>query len=202
MWLTQIVDFGKGMVIIMTDEQLLILLREKPEQGVHEMMNSYGGAIATICRNFLYDFSEHDIEETIADTFIHFWRHLDRFELKKGYTIKSYLYAIARNASKDRRRKAKKEDIFSIEELALDLPVEYDFEQEIQRREYEAILHTCLENMKEPDKSVFLYRYFYGYRVKDIAEKLGLSTKQVENILYRGKEKLRNDLLERGIVYE
>ena len=61
------------MVIIMTDEQLLIVLREKPEQGVHEMMNSYGGAIATICRNFLYDFSEHDIEETIADTFIHFW---------------------------------------------------------------------------------------------------------------------------------
>ena len=58
----------------MTDEQLLLLLRNNPEQGVHEMMRVYGGSVATICRNFLYDFSDHDIEEVIADTFIQFWR--------------------------------------------------------------------------------------------------------------------------------
>lgn len=186
----------------MTDEQLLLLLRKNAEQGVHELMKLYGGAVATICRNFLYDFSENDIEETIADTFIHFWRNLKKFELKESYTIKSYLYAIARNAARDKRRKAKKEDVFSLEELSLELPSGYDLEQEVQRREYEAILHTSLEKMREPDKSVFLYRFFYGYRVKDIAEKLLLSTKQVENILYRGKEKLRKDLMERGLVYE
>lgn len=186
----------------MTDEQLLLLLRNNPEQGVHEMMRVYGGSVATICRNFLYDFSDHDIEEVIADTFIQFWRNLEKFERKENYTIKSYLYAIARNAARDKRRKAKKEDVFSLEELSLELPDGYDLEQEVQRREYEAVLHTCLENMREPDKSVFLYRYFYGYRVKDIAEKLTIGVKQVENILYRGKEKLRNDLLERGIVYE
>lgn len=186
----------------MSDEILLLLLRERPEQGIHEMIRMYGKAVATICRNFLYDFSENDIEEVIADTFIYFWRNLDKFELKENYTIKSYVYAIARNAARDRRRKAKKEDVFSLEELSLELPDGYDLEQEVQRREYEAVLHTCLEGMREPDKSVFLYRYFYGYRIKDIAEKLLLSTKQVENILYRGKEKLRRDLLERGLVYE
>lgn len=186
----------------MTDEQLLLLLRNNPEQGVHEMMRLYGGSVATICRNFLYDFSDYDIEEVIADTFIQFWRNLEKFERKESYTIKSYLYAIARNAARDKRRKAKKEDVFSLEELSLELPDGYDLEQEVQRREYEAVLHTCLENMREPDKSVFLYRYFYGYRVKDIAEKLTIGAKQVENILYRGKAKLRNDLLERGIVYE
>ena len=86
-----------------------------------------------------------------------------------------------------------------MEELSLELPSEYHLENEVERRSCEAILHTCLEQMKEPDKSVFLYRYFYGYKVKDIAEMLSLSVKQVENLLYRGKEKLRKDLLERGI---
>lgn len=186
----------------MSDERLLLLLKENPEQGIHEMMKLYGGAVATICRNFLYDFVEADIEETIADTFINFWKNREQFELKENYSLKSYLYAIARNAARDRRRKARKEDIFSLEELSLELPAGYDLEQEVQRKQYEAVLHTCLEQMREPDKSVFLYRYFYGYKVQDIADKLSLNAKQVENILYRGKEKLRRDLQERGLVYE
>lgn len=186
----------------MSDEILLMLLKKNPEQGIHELMKLYGGAVATICRNFLYDFAEDDIEETIADTFINFWRNRDRFELNKNYSLKSYLYAIARNAARDKRRKATKADVFSLEELSLELPAGYDLEQEMQRKQYEAVLHTCLEQMREPDKSVFLYRYFYGYKVQDIAEKLLLNAKQVENILYRGKEKLRKDLVERGVVYE
>lgn len=183
----------------MNDQELLSLLRKHPEQGIHKLMALYGGAIATICRNFLYDCSEEDVEEAIADTVIHFWKNLNKFELKENYSLKSYLYAIARNVARDLRRKQRKEDIFSMEELSLELPSEYHLENEIERRRCEAALHTCLEGMKEPDKSVFLYRYFYGYKVKDIAELLALSSKQVENILFRGKDKLRKDLLERGI---
>lgn len=186
----------------MSDEQLLILLKENPEQGIHKLMTLYGGAIATICRNFLYDFTADDIEETIADTFISFWKHIEQFELKENYSLKSYLYAIARNAARDKRRKAKRADIFSLEELSLDLPDGFDLENEVQRKQHEAILHTCLEQMREPDKSVFLYRYFYGFKIQDIAAKLSLSHKQTENILYRGKERLRKDLIERGFLYE
>ena len=161
----------------------------------------YGGSISTICKNFLYDCNEHDIEEAISDTFIHFWKYLDKFELNKNYSLKSYLYTIARNVSRDRRRRLKKVDIFSIEELSLELPSTYSTEKEMVRKEMEATLHTCLEKMQEPDKSVFLYRYFYGYKINDIANLLQLPSKKVENILYRGKEKLRSDLYERGIFH-
>ena len=186
----------------MTDQELLTLLRKHPEQGIHKMMTLYGGAIAAICRNFLYDCSVEDIEEAIADTYIHFWKNMDNYKLKENYSVKSYLYAIARNVARDLRRKQKKADIFSVEELSLELPSEYHLENEIERRRCEAVLHTCLEQMKEPDKKVFLLRYFYGYKVKDIAGILSLSAKQVENILYRGKEKLRKDLMERGIFHD
>lgn len=186
----------------MNDKNLLLLLKQHPEQGIHKLMTLYGGAISTICRNFLYDCSESDIEEAIADTFIHFWKHREKFELKENYSLKSYLYAIARNTARDSRRKLQKSDIFSIEELSLELPSEYHLENEIERKRCEAILHTCLEEMKEPDKSIFLYRYFYGYKIKDIAQILSLTPKQVENTLFRGKDKLRNDLLERGIFHE
>lgn len=185
----------------MTDLELLNILKTNPERAIHELMTRYGGAVSTICRNFLYDCSEDDVEEAIADTFIHFWRHRDSFTLKPNYSVKSYLYAIARNAATDIRRKQKKADIFSIEELSLDLPSEFHLENELERKECEAILHTCLEQMKEPDKSVFLYRYFYGYGIQEIAAMLSLSKKQVENLLYRGKDRLRRDLMNRGIFH-
>lgn len=64
----------------MKDEELLEILNRSPEQGVRELMNRYGGAVATICKNFLYDFPESDIEETIADTFIRFWENREQFQ--------------------------------------------------------------------------------------------------------------------------
>ncbi len=186
----------------MSDEELLRLIRKNSERGMREMISAYGGAVGTICRNYLYDFPESDVEEAIADTFIHFWKKRESFVLKQGYCIKGYLYAIARNVARDKRRKAKREDIYSLEELSLDLADSYDLESELERRECEMLLHESLAGMKEPDKSIFLYRYFYGFGRKDIAEKLSLSLKQVENILYRGKEKLRRDLVGRRYFSE
>ena len=185
----------------MNDQELLELLKNNPNQAIHILLELYGGAVSTICGNFLYDCGMEDVEEAIADTFTNFWKKSKEFVLDNRFTLKSYIYAIARNVARDKRRKLKKEDIFSIEELSLELPADFSTEQIVERKEMEAILHTCLENMKEPDKSVFLYRYFYGFKIDDIANILNLPTKKVENILYHGKKKLRNYLHERGIFH-
>ena len=185
----------------MKEKRILLLMEKNPEGAIHEMMNFYGDSIHTICRNFLYDCSEDDIEETVADTYINFWRNRKKFKQDEKYSLKSYLYAIARNAARDKRRSLKKADIFSLEELELVLVSDDNIEMQYEKKEMEAVLHSCLEAMKEPDKTIFLYRYFYGYKTSEIGKMLNLSTKKVENILYRGKDKLRKDLEERGICH-
>ena len=185
----------------MNDQELLELLKNNPNQAIHILLELHGGAVSTICGNFLYDCGKEDVEEAIADTFTNFWKKSKDFVLDDRFTLKSYIYAIARNVARDKRRKLKKEDIFSIEELSLELPADFSTEQIVERKEMEAILHTCLENMKEPDKSIFLYRYFYGFKTGDIAEMMQLPVKKVENILYHGKSRLRSDLQERGIYH-
>lgn len=185
----------------MNDQELLELLRNHPNQGIHILLELYGGAVATICGNFLYDCEKEDVEEAIADTFTNFWKKSKDFVLDDRFTVKSYIYAIARNVSRDKRRKRKRNDIYSLEELSLELPADFSVEQKLEQKEMEAVLHTCLENMKEPDKSIFLYRYFYGFKIGDIAEMLGLSPKKVENILYHGKNRLRRDLQKRRIYH-
>ena len=53
--------------------------------------------------------------------------------------------------------------------------------------------------MKSPDKEIFTLRYFNQNTIKEIANKLVLKTKTVENKLARGKVKLRKQLINIGI---
>lgn len=184
----------------MQEQELIELLKGDPETGIAEALRLYGGAVETICRNFLYDCQEMDIEEAVADTFLKLWKAKDRIGRQKG--LKGYLYEIARNTARDKRRTLNKASIYSLEEVELKLKAPLDVEGDFIRKSNERILHDCLNDTGEPDRSIFVMRYFYGEAIKDIAGKLGMAPKRVENILYRGKERLEKALNERGIFRE
>ena len=73
-------------------------------------------------------------------------------------------------------------------------------------------INTMLDNMdKCSDEDVvkkytalgrFFRTRFYFEKVKDIASRLNLSPKKVENCLYRQKGKLKKSLIEKGVIYE
>lgn len=62
------------------------------------------------------------------------------------------------------------------------------------------ILRQTVDALPPPDREIFIYRYFCELSVREIAERVSLTVKQVENKLYRGKLSLRTQLLERGII--
>ena len=58
----------------MKDLELIQLIKSNPDKGMHILIERYGGAVLTICRNFLYDCPEADVEEVVADAFTNFWK--------------------------------------------------------------------------------------------------------------------------------
>ena len=72
-------------------------------------------------------------------------------------------------------------------------------ENVFMKKQQEQIIHRSVDEMDEPDRSIFILKYFYFFKNRAIAEKLNLSLQQVENRLARNKEKLKAKLLERGI---
>lgn len=184
-----------------TSERILLALKKSPGDGISMALDAYGGPVRTICRNILYDCSREDIEEAVADSFVGLWKSIDRYRIDGEYSLKSYLYGIARNTALNRRRNLKKESLtIPVEDLIIeaDIDLESDFAQKLN----DNIVHNSVNCMDEPTRSVFILRYFYFEKVNDIAARLGLTPKVVENHLYRGKDKLRWELLERGIQYE
>ena len=183
------------------DKKILSLLKKSPEEGLSMSLDTYGGAVKTICKNILNNYSNEDIEECISDTFFKLWSNVDKFKEEKNISLKSYIYAIARNTALDKIRKLKGNDlILPIEEDELGFHI--DMVDNYSKKINNKIIHESINNMDEPDKSIFILRYFYFEKIKDISFKLNLPSKKVENSLYRGKNKLKKSLLEGGIIYE
>ncbi len=183
------------------EKKILSLLKKNPQEGISIALDTYGGAIKTICKNILNDCKDEDIEEAIADTVFKLWKNVEKFKEDKNTSLKSYVYAIARNTSLDKRRQLKGDAmVLPMDEnfLGIEISMEDDYTKKLNNK----IIKATIDDMEEPDKSIFILRYFYYEKVKDISHRLNLPPKKVENCLFRGKEKLKKSLIEGGIIYE
>lgn len=183
------------------EKQVIKLLKQSPEEGLKMAIEIYGSAVKTICTNILDNLEKEDIEEAISDTFFKLWKNIDNFKTNKNTSLKSYVYAIARNVCFDKLRRLNLNlSLFDIDENNLGVSINmYDEYAKIQN---EKIIKETLNKFKEPDKSIFILRFFYFEKIKSIALKLNLNEKKIENILHRSKNKLKDELIKGGIIYE
>lgn len=182
----------------MTEQELLILLKADTEKGLRELIKAYGAAFHTICKNILRDFSEEDIEEVISDILVGIWKSKEHFDESREVSFKSYCYGIARKIALKKRRGCRKNgEVIPLNEDMLE--DSYNLEKQLEKEEEERILSEVMINTEEPLRTIFILRYFYFYKVKEIAALLKISNKKVENYLYRGKKVIKRELLKRGV---
>lgn len=183
----------------MTDVVLIKEIQERPEQGLEKALKAYGGAVKTICGNILGKDRKNDIEECVSEVFFQLWQHCSRYN--PDYPLKNYIYGIARyTALKKRKKMLKDEQTSVVDGIGEDMASAVNVENFVTERENANAIYREMLTFPFPDKEIFLYRYFFWFSIQEIADMLNLSYKAVENRLYRGKEKLRQKLTERGIA--
>ena len=134
-----------------------------------------------------------DLEELSADVFLTLWAH--REELDPTHGLRPWLGTVARNKAKDWLRRRR-------ETLPLDetLPVDrQDTPEEIaQQRDQAARLWAAVDGLGEPDRTLFFRYYYQGDKLKDVARDLGLNSSTAKQRLFRGRQKLKQQLMEGG----
>lgn len=185
-------------VLLQEEKMLLDTIKNNANEGLTIAFDMYGKQIKTICKNILRNYGEEDVEEAISDCFVMLWKSIDKFDEERQSSLRIYFYGIARNVAVDRYRKLSKNETLPLDDLltANEENIEVDFD----KKQAEEILHKVVDEMEEYDRSIFILRYFYFEKISEIARKLNLTNKKVENSLYRGKEKLKNSLLKGGFV--
>lgn len=138
-------------------------------------------------------------EELMEETFFKLAIKKPVFRGKSSF--KTWLYSIGRNAAIDGLRKNSKISFMPIDDYT-DIADEQNIETEYLKEEQKIILHKTLHNLKSDYRQVLYLTYFEDFTIDEAAVIMKKNKKQINNLLYRAKQSLKNELEKGGFVYE
>lgn len=172
----------------MDDEELLEKLNRSGDAGIACALSLYGGTVKSVISRVLY-FSPSDAEECMADTFVALWKN--RRKLKK-VRLRAWLIVTARNLAIDRYRKLKRNT---------DVPMDHRVTAECLPEKDDEISSLVL-SLPDPDKEIFIRKYYFLETSAEIASVTGLTESDVNTRLSRGRRKIKSFIIKQGGLYE
>lgn len=163
-----------------TDESLLSLLRQEPEQGMAALIDEYSGLLWTVCRQYLIN--TEDIKECVNETFSEFYLHMERFVPDKG-ALKGYLAVIARRCAIRRYQANCRCDNAADADAArtADPFAQLEKQDELER---------ALAALDPVDEQIIRMKYYGGMTAREIAVSLNLPYETVKKRQQRSLKKL------------
>ena len=176
------------------DEALIRAIREGDEGAIAQVMDRYSPLLWRVAGAVLgRRAAEEDLEECVADVFIHLWQQPEKFDPRRG-TLKTYLALMARSRATDRLRQLLRREEVPLE--AAPLQAAAGVAEGYLARETLEELRRAVDDLEEPDREILLRRWQEEQTPREIALAMGLAPKQVENRLYRTRLRLRRAVSE------
>ena len=185
----------------MDDRQIVDLYFARSEQALRGTAQKYGKYCFSIAWNILQN--RADAEETVNDTYIGAWNSIPPHQ---PAMLSTYLGKITRRLALKRwaaNRTLKRgggEVSLALEELAGCIPSDFDVESRIETAELTQILNKFVRNLPQPERNVFLCRYWYLCSIEAIARQQNFSQSKVKSMLSRTRKKLYTHLQKEGYL--
>lgn len=173
----------------MNDIAAIAGIKNRDERIINEIIVNYSKLLWPIASAVLKNVgAEQDVEECVADVFIDLWENPDKYNPARG-SLKSWLCMVARCKAIDRYRALSKHSTVPLEGAMMmgRMGMQDALLQEETKRELVAAVNA----LADVEKDILIRRYYYEQKPREIAKALDLPLKQVENYLYRSKQKLR-----------
>ncbi|WP_228425167.1 RNA polymerase sigma factor [Chryseobacterium jejuense] len=167
-----------------SEEELIVLLKEKNENGFHYLYDHYSGALYGIVLRIVQ--SKEYAEEVIQDVFVKIWNSIHQYDASKG-RFYTWIINIARNTAIDYL----KSKGFQNELKNQPLPdfVYNSTELSTVNNSVDYIgFDNVLENLEVDKQELINLSYYQGYTQHEISEKLKIPLGTV-------KTKMRNALM-------
>ena len=176
----------------MTDNEILHLLRETPQQGQRALFDKYYSYVYSIVNRIISGTgSPDDAEECVIDVFASVMMKLVPDD---DCSLKSYIGTAARNAAISMRRtlSAKTGRNISADDE--------DIEENNDRSETSELLLKKVSELGPPDSIIIIQKYYYDKSSKEIAEMVGLNAAAVRVRCGRAMKRLKKLLEAAGIT--
>ncbi|NOU98806.1 sigma-70 family RNA polymerase sigma factor [Paenibacillus planticolens] len=165
------------------DQHLANALRRRLPSALEGLMDRYGNGVYGLVNRILAGAGQtEDVEECVSDVFLAAWRRIDEYDEEKG-SFRTWLLILAKYSALDARRKLlRRPGAGPFEDRVADGA---SVEDKVITKEASAEMIALVNDLPEPDRTIFYRRYFYYESVEQISRGLSLTGKAVENRLYR-----------------
>lgn len=161
-----------------------------------KLYTKYSGKIYNVSKKM--GLSHEDAEGVVQEVFLRIWRN--RSNLDSSLSFNAYIIAIVRSIVLKQSRKHAR--FIAFQRYAIqhfpggtNETEDYVIFTDLDRRSSEAI-----DQLPAKQKQVFMMKNFEHLSIEEIAEKLDLSRRTVENQIYRATKSLRASLIELKMI--
>lgn len=185
---------------MISDEKIIELFFARSEQAIRELDIKYGKVFHKLSYRIVNN--EQDAEECVNDAYLGAWNAIPP---ARPDPLQAYICKIVRNLSLKlyyRKNTAKRGSVYEVamEELENYLSVPNTVEAEIEAGELVHIIESFLDILTVENRVILMRRYAYLDTYSDIAVRMGLSEKNVSVRLTRIRRKMKQYLMERGVL--
>ncbi len=171
---------------------------EGNEDGIVEIIRDHKDGLMLYLNGYVQNI--HIAEELTEDTFVKLVVKKPKFSEKS--TFKTWLYSIGRNIAVDYMRRNPKGKVIPLDEIASVLNDEENVLRAYIQNEQKIFVHKALKRLNPEYRRVLYLVYFENFQNSEVAAIMKKSKKQIQNLIYRGKQALRLELEKEGFVYE
>lgn len=183
----------------MEDLQIINLYFARDERAIAETDSKYGAFCRSLAENLLS--VRQDAEECVNDTYLRAWNAMPP---ERPARLKSWLGRVVRNLSIDRFRRERAGKRYAGMELLLSeledcVPDSKTPEQMLEAKALGESISRWLRTLSEPDRTLFLRRYWYGKPLNELAAQAGIPANRLAKRMFGLRQKLKAYLEQEGI---
>ncbi|GAA4442096.1 ECF RNA polymerase sigma factor SigK [Ravibacter arvi] len=171
--------------VVYSEEELVLLLRERRETAFDYLYGHYSGALYGVILAIVRD-REH-ASDLLQDAFVKIWRQIHTYDSSKGRLF-TWMLNITRNGAIDFLRS--KEFRTNIQNQELTEFVSNSVADDPTREDYIG-LRALTGTLKEEFRILIEYAYFQGYTQEETAAKLNMPVGTVKTRLRAALQQLR-----------
>lgn len=173
-----------------TDSEILDLILKDEVKGIEYAFHKYYEPLCLHGLRYLRD--RHQVEDLVQDLFHDLWKKRESLNIKSS--LVGYLKTSVRNRIinhvKSKRVSFGEED--EMKDLSLN---EASSQENLENVELEQYMHQAIESLPEKCRMIFAMSRFEELSYREIAEKLEISPKTVENQISKALKVLREHLM-------
>ena len=183
----------------MDDLTIIELYFDRSEQAIDETDKKYGKLCRSLAGNILS--SDEDAEECVSDAYLGAWNAIPP---ARPDPLRAYIIKIVRNLSVKayRTKRAVKRSGYTValEELDECIADKKTVEDTVEAAELGGIIERFLDTLSAKERVIFMRRYAFADSYAEIAERVGVSEKNVSVRLSVTRQKLRQFLIEKEVL--